>query len=130
MSKPAFHLFMQRYSLFRHQQHTSALRRARIPEAAESFIRFMRVGDQLKINIGLRLPKPVAFILKLVGLSPGSITLWYDAECGWLTEARATPDAPPVYHYVEDNTAISLFKGELTHELEEVLMTPDTYLGE
>ena len=33
-------------------------------------------------------------------------------------------------HYVDDDTAVTILKGELTKELETTLMTPDDYLGE
>ena len=81
-------------------------------------------------SLGLLAPKPTALVKTLVGLSPGQINLHYDPECGWLSEARAKPGASPVYHYVDDDTAVAIIKGELTPELEQQLMAPDDYIGE
>ena len=81
-------------------------------------------------KLGLRLPRITSLIAKLVGFSPGEITLWADAELGWMTEARERPGAPPVYKYVSNEVAEKLVKREVTPELEKVLMTPDPYIGE
>lgn len=81
-------------------------------------------------SVGLKSSRSVSSLLRLAGLSPGEIRLWHDAESGFMTEARRTPAAPPVYHHVEDQVALTILRGELTHELEEVLMTPDAYTGE
>lgn len=86
-------------------------------------------GEVLK-SIGLKMPRKMSALLKLMGLSPGSITLFHDLEGGWLTAAREGPGSLPVYHYVTDAVAITILKGELTHELEAVLMKPDEYIGE
>ena len=72
----------------------------------------------------------MTLFLRLLGLSPGEIKLWHDAECGWFTEAREHPGATPVYHYISDEVAASIIKGELSKELEAELMKPDEYLGE
>ena len=86
-------------------------------------------GDLLK-SIGLKLPRKMSSVLQLMGLSPGTIRLWHDIEGGWMTEARAKPGSPPVYHYVPDTVALTILKRALTHELEADLMQPDEYLGE
>lgn len=86
-------------------------------------------GKILK-QIGIKFPR-VPSLLKLVaGLSPGTIKVWHDAESGFMSEARAKEGAPPVYKHVTDEVAVSILKGELTHELELELMTPDEYIGE
>lgn len=106
------------------------LRTAGISEVSPEVMRLLRMQNELIARLGVKIPKPMTLLLKLIGLSPGEVSLWHDAEVGWFTEARSKPGAAPVYHYVDDNTAISLIKGELTHELESILMTPDDYLGE
>jgi len=101
-----------------------------IPGVADAMNKLASIRGTLLTKVGIKYPKTISSILKLAGLSPGTITLWLDVECGWLTEARDTPGAPPVYHYVKDEVAMVILKGELTHELEVELMTPDEYLGE
>jgi len=81
-------------------------------------------------QVGFKAPRPLTLIAKLIGLSPGVIKVWHDAESGWMSEARARPGAPPVYRAVSDEVAMAILKGELTHELEEKLLTPDEYIGE
>ena len=81
-------------------------------------------------QVGFKLPRPVSLLLRLVGLSPGVLKVWHDAESGWMSEARARPGAPPVYKAVSDEVAMAILKHEITHELEEGLLTPDPYLGE
>jgi hypothetical protein len=94
------------------------------------YLNLLRAGRMSLASFGLKVPRPMTLIIKLVGLSPGTITLWHDAESGFFTEARAKEGAPPVYRHVTDEVAIKILKGELTHELEVELMTPDDYIGE
>jgi len=101
-----------------------------IPGVSDVIGELFSVRAKLLATVGLKFPRTISMILKLAGLSPGTITLWHDIESGWMTEARVKPGAPPVYHYVSDDVAITLLKRELTHELEAELMTPDPYLGE
>jgi len=86
-------------------------------------------GKMMK-QIGFKFPRSISSIARVLALSPGNITLWHDVESGWMSEARAKPGAPPVYKSVSDETAVAIIKGEITHELEEQLMTPDEYIGE
>lgn len=85
---------------------------------------------KLLVQVGFKFPRSTLALAKLAGLSPGRITLWHDIESGWMTEARVKPGAPPVYKRATDEVAVAILKGELTHELEAELMTPDDYLGE
>ena len=101
-----------------------------IPGVSEATRELYAIRARLLKTVGLKFPRTISQILKLAGLSPGTITLWHDVESGWMVEARTKPAAPPVYHYVKDEVAIKLLKGELTKELETILMTPDEYLGE
>ena len=85
---------------------------------------------KLMAQIGFKFPREITMLLKLIGLSPGTITLWHDVESGFMSEARATPGAPPVYKHVSDEVAMAILKREVTKELEAELLTPDEYLGE
>lgn len=80
-------------------------------------------------QLGFKAPRSIIDIIKIIGLSPGTITLFEDVEAGWLTMARKTPESPPVYHYVDDDIATAILKKELTKELEQLLMEPDPYIG-
>jgi len=101
-----------------------------IPGVSDALGELSSIRSQLLVRVGIKFPRTISQILKLAGLSPGTITLWHDVESGWLTEAREKAGAPPVYHYVKDGVALTLLSGKLTHELEVELMTPDNYLGE
>lgn len=101
-----------------------------LPGVSEASKSLYALRGKLLSQVGLKFPRTITQILKLVGLSPGTLTLWHDVESGWLVEARAKPGAPPVYHYVKDEVALALLSRQLTHELEATLMTPDDYLGE
>ena len=101
-----------------------------IPGVGEALGTLTSLRGELLAKVGFKFPRTISQILKLAGLSPGTVTLWHDIESGWMTEARVKPGAPPVYHYVNDDVALAILKGELTHELEAELMTPDDYIGE
>lgn len=121
------HSFLQISEVIRARQ---ALTRAGISLLDPVYGSISRVENRVAINLGFRIPKPMTLLLRLFGLSPGEIKLWHDAESGWFTEAREKPGAPPVYHYVNDDTAMAILKGELTKEREAELMKPDEYVGE
>jgi hypothetical protein len=101
-----------------------------IPGVSDAMSELSSIRGRLLRTVGLKFPRTISQILKLAGLSPGTVTLWHDVESGWMTEARERPGAPPVYHYVKDEVAITILSGKLTHELEAILMKPDDYLGE
>jgi len=106
------------------------MRKFGIPEISDAYQQLFRLRGKLMAQIGFKLPRPLSLLAKLVGLSPGILKVWHDAEAGWMAEARAKPGAPPVYKAVSDEVAVAIIKGEVTKELEESLMTPDEYLGE
>lgn len=99
-------------------------------EGTAAYQEIWKIRGRVFGKLGLKLPREVNLILRLLALSPGTILLWHDVESGWMTEARARPGAPPVYRRATDEVAVALLKGELTHELELQLMTPDDYVGE
>ena len=86
-------------------------------------------GTLLK-KVGFKFPRTLSQIVKLIGLSPGTLTLWHDAESGFMTEARERPGGPPVYRYVSDDIAARIINKDRIHELEEELLVPDSYMGE
>jgi len=106
------------------------MRRAGIPAEANPYSLLYREQGKLMAQVGIKLPRSIIQLIKLIGLSPGTVSLWHDVESGWMSEARARPGAPPVYKSVSDEVAMAILKGELTHELEEQLLTPDEYYGE
>lgn len=106
------------------------LNRAGFGFGTEPYQAVWRMRGELMGKLGLRTYKAVNILKLLTALSPGSIKLYLDSETGWFTEARKEPGARPVFRKVSDQVAISLLRDELTHELEEVLMTPDDYIGE
>jgi len=108
----------------------SAMRLEGIPELSTPFRALSEARSALLGNIGFKIPRNVFSLLKLYGLSPGTIQLWLDEESGYFVEARAKSGAPPVYHHITDEVAMVILKGQLTHELEAELMKPDDYQGE
>ena len=106
------------------------LRKYGISQLSPEFQLLTSVRGKLMAQVGLKFPRSIIQILKLAGLSPGSITLWEDIESGWLAEGRVKPGAPPVYHYITDEQAVAILNRDISPELHDFLMTPDPYLGE
>ncbi len=106
-----------------------SLRRLGIMEGSPAFGELMRIRGKLLRNVGVKFPRSVSQIAKIIGLSPGIITLWHDVESGWMTEGRIKPGAPPVYRAASDEVAVRIINGDIDHELEDVLMTPDPFIG-
>jgi hypothetical protein len=101
-----------------------------ISELSGPYQELFKLRGKLMAQLGIKFPRVTTPLLKLLALSPGTLTLWHDVESGWMTEARAAPGAPPVYKKASDEVAMAILKGEVTHELEQQLLTPDEYLGE
>ncbi|KKN37957.1 hypothetical protein LCGC14_0758440 [marine sediment metagenome] len=101
-----------------------------IPTSDLGYQKLFQVRSKLLSQVGLKIPRTMSALLKLLGLSPGVIQLWHDLEGGWFVEARVTPKAPPAYHYVDDKTAEIILTGKLDHTLENRLMAFDPYQGE
>lgn len=106
------------------------MRRFGISELSEPYRKLYSIRGKLLAQVGFKFPRSVTQLVKLLGLSPASISLWHDVESGWMSEARERPGALPVYHHVTDEMAMAILKGELTHELEIQLLTLDEYVGE
>jgi len=106
------------------------MRKFGISELSGPYQELFKLRGKLMAQVGIKFPRTVTQLLKLLALSPGTLTLWHDVESGWMTEARAAPGAPPVYKKASDEVAMAILKGEITHELEQQLLTPDEYLGE
>jgi hypothetical protein len=96
----------------------------------DAYKQLFSVRGKLMAQLGLKVPKVTTLLKLLAGLSPGTIKLWHDGDYGWFTEAVERPGAPPAYKKVTDEVAMTILKGEVTHELEITLMTPDDYQGE
>lgn len=106
------------------------MRRSGISASSPAFQQLFSLRGKLLGQVGVKYPREVTMMLKIMGLSPGSVTLWHDLESGWMSEARESPGAPPVYKLATNEVAMTLLKGEMTKELELELMAPDDYLGE
>jgi len=106
------------------------LRKYGISDISPEYLKLSGIRGRLLSQVGLKFPRSIIQVLKLVGLSPGSITLWEDIESGWLAEGRVRPGAPPVYHYITDEQAIAILNKDISTELHDFLLTEDPYLGE
>jgi len=130
MSTPADHIDFQQREFDKLTSQVNMMRQWGISDLDPGFQKLMAARSEAFSKIGLNLPRTTTLIKTLVGLSPGEIKLWADAEIGWVVESTAAPGAPVVRKLVPDQVAELLLTGKMTHELEEVLMAPDTYEGE
>ena len=130
MSTPNEHLAFQWAEVNKLTSQLNLMQRWGVLPSDPGYLNLMTARGAAMGKLGLVKPRLTPLILRLVGLSPGDLKLWADAEIGWKVEARSEPGAPPVYHLVSDEVAEKLIKGELTHELEDELMAPDPYIGE
>jgi len=108
----------------------STLRKYKIPELSDAYQILSNNRQYLLGQMGIKLPRTITQLIRLVGFSPGTITLWHDVEQGFMTEARARPSALPVYKKASDEVAMAILQRNITDELEKDLLTPDPYLGE
>ena len=106
------------------------MRRFGIDVSSTSYQELFRIRGKLMAQVGVKFPRSVSQLAKLIGLSPGVISLWHDVESGWMSEAKTRPGARSVYKSVPDELAMAILKRELTPEQEQFLMTPDPYIGE
>lgn len=83
-----------------------------------------KIRGELLQSVGLGKPRIITQLARFIGFSPGTFAVWHDLESGWMSEARAYPGVPPVYHLVDDDTAMDILQGRLTPELEARLLAP------
>lgn len=130
MTVPARHIKAQWGDIAEMDRALRSMHRLGIDEASEEYKTLWKARGAFFGKMGFRVPKPITLIARLFGFSPGELRLYHDADTGFMVEGRARPEARPAFHYVDDETAIAIIKGEVTHELEAELMAPDTYAGE
>lgn len=105
-----------------------SLRHTGLGPGTTPFDTLWELRGKLYGQIGFKFPRTLTQLIKVFGLSPGTITLWHDIESGFMSEARAYPGGPPVYKSVSDEVAMAILKKEVTKALEAELMTPDEYV--
>lgn len=120
----------QYYQLHEVERALGVMEKYGISPTDPGYLRAWQERGAILERVGFKQPRTFFQIAKAFGMSPGVITLWEDVEAGWMSEARAKPGAPPVYHYVSDEVAMAILKKEVTPEMREYLFTPDPYLGE
>ena len=125
MSKPGEHLNFQFAELNKFNDQLRQMRQWGVLPTDPGFQRLLNARGAALGKLGFRLPRITSLIVKLLGLSPGEISLWADAEIGWLTEAKAGPGAVPVRKHIGDELAKTILQGNLTHELFAALLIPD-----
>ena len=108
----------------------STMRRFGIDELSLPYQQLYSLRGKLMGQLGFKAARPVSLLAKLIGLSPGEVKLWHDAESGWMSEAREKPGAPPIYHYIGDEQAVAILNKEISPELHDYLFTPDDYIGD
>ena len=106
------------------------MRKFGIDELSAPYQELFGIRGKLMAQVGVKFPRTVSLLVKLIGLSPGVISLWHDVESGWMSEGRTRPGAHPVYRAIPDELAMAILKRELSPEQEQFLMTPDPYIGE
>jgi len=130
MSKPSEHLNFQYSELSRINSALRSMRGWGVLESDPGFQRLWKARGAAIAKIGIKAPRITTLIAKLIGLSPGELKLWEDAEIGWMVETRAKAGAPPVYRYVSDAIAERIVKKTLTHEEFMEITSVDDYEGE
>ena len=116
MSKPGAHIDFQYQELSRINDALGTLRRFGISELDPAFQTLNRARYDALRKIGLVQPRTSTLLKIITGLSPGELRLFRDAEIGWLVQAIAFPGALPLVRYVDDEMAVKIIKGELTHD--------------
>jgi len=106
------------------------MRKFGIDELSSPFQQLTSIRSKLLANVGVKFPRTISSLLKLFGLSPGSVTLFHDVESGWMSDSRERPGAPHVYKRIGDELAMAILQKKLSPEQKEFLHTPDPYLGE
>lgn len=105
-----------------------SLRHTGLGPGTTPFDTLWKLRGKIYGQIGVKYPRTLTQLIKVLGFSPGTITLWHDVESGWMSEARVRPGATPVYKSVSDEVAMAILKKEVPPELEVELLTPDEYV--
>jgi len=129
MSTPSAHFQFQYNELNELERQLTVMRRWGVLPTDPGYLRLWRARGTAMGKLGLVQPRTTTLIKAIIGLSPGELKLWSDAELGWMVEVRTKPGAPPVYRYIGDDTAEKVVKGELTHEEFTELSRPITHVG-
>ncbi len=125
MSDKKDHVQFQFDELNRINSAIGTLRTLGIDELDSAFRALRKAQGAALGKLGLAKPRTSTLLRLLTGLSPGSISLFLDAERGWLVEGIIEPGAVPVYHYVGDGIASRILLEDLTPEIKEFLWTPE-----
>lgn len=88
-----------------------------------------RMRGELLGATGVTFPRKQALIKAIIGLSPGSIRVWFDNETGWMVEARESPGAHPSYHQIDAQTAGILAGPDPPADLVHSFMREDEFVG-
>jgi len=107
-----------------------SLRRLGIGELTPAYMQLTGLRGQLLRRVGFKFPRTLSALMKVVGLSPGSVTLFHDVEGGFLVEVRDKPGARPYLHYISDEQAVAILNNDISPEFHDYLFAPDTYIGE
>jgi len=107
-----------------------SLRRFGITEFDPAYQTLASIRSGLLKHVGFKYPRTITQLARLAALSPGEVKLWHDVESGWMAEIRDRAGDPPRYRYVDDETAVKVLQGTLTHDEFTELAVPDDYLGE
>lgn len=130
----------------------ATLRRLGIEETHPAYQRVWEQREAALATIGYKVPKPVTAIthvevlsrlhalgLVYAGASPGFtieelkdavVTIWRDAEEGWMSEARFKTKGKPIYRSLTLEEAVAFIKGEESGELIAKVFMEEEYYGE
>lgn len=130
MSTPDQHRIYQQKAVTNFLDSLNKLRNAGVSPGSDAFRRLQAGLNEYLPLVGTRVPRPTVFILRLLGLSPGSLSLFHGGDFGWTVALRELAGATPHYKTISDELAIHIVKDGLTHEEFMELSRPDDYLGE
>lgn len=122
MSRPSDHLAFQFDELNRINSAISTLQRIGIGPLDDAMQALRRAQGQALGKLGLAQPRTSTLLRTLIGLSPGTLRLFLDAERGWLIEGLESPNARPVFRYVPDEVAERILLNQVDHEFFTALL--------
>jgi len=124
MSEPKDHTAFQFAELQRIDSAIGTLRSLGLSPLDDAFRALTQARGAALGKLGLTAPRTSTLLKVIIGLSPGKLTLFLDAERGWLVEGIIRPGAVPVYHYVGEGLASRILLEDLTPEIKEFLWSP------